>query len=65
MKRKFINLFICINIILIAFTIIIVANANTTITKKQNIIIKTKDKTSAKKLKSDIDKKIMNTTQQQ
>ncbi len=65
MKRKFINLFICINIILIAFTIIIVANANTTITKKQNIVIKTKDKTSAKKLKSDIDKKIMNTTQQQ
>ena len=62
MKKKFAKLFICINIMLIAFTIIIVANANTTITRKQNIIIKTKDKDSAKKLKANIDKNIMNTT---
>ena len=64
MKKKFAKLFICINIMLIAFTIIIVANANTTITRKQNIIIKTKDKDSAKKLKANIDKNIMNTTKQ-
>ncbi len=64
MKNRFVRLFITINILLIAFTIIIVANANTTITRKQNIIIKTKDKESAKKLKDDIDKNIMNTQKQ-
>lgn len=64
MKNKFTKLFITINILLIAFTIIIVANANTTITRKQNIIIKTKDKESAKKLKADIDKNIMNSAKQ-
>ena len=60
MNNKFVKLFISINIILIAFTIIIAADANTTITKRQNIVIKTKDKDSAKKLKADLDKKIMN-----
>ena len=60
MNNKFVKLFISINIILIAFTIIVAADANTTITKRQNIVIKTKDKDSAKKLKADLDKKIMN-----
>ena len=60
MNNKFVKLFISINIILIAFTIIVAADANTTITKRQNIVIKTKDKNSAKKLKADLDKKIMN-----
>ena len=60
MNNKFVKLFISINIILIAFTIIVAADANTTITKQQNIVIKTKDKDSAKKLKADLDKKIMN-----
>lgn len=60
MNNKFVKLFISINIILIAFIIIVAADANTTITKRQNIVIKTKDKNSAKKLKADLDKKIMN-----
>ena len=64
MKNKFVKLFICINIVFIAIAIIAAAEANTTITKKQNIIIKTKDKDSAKKLKSDIDKKIIIYSQQ-
>ena len=51
---------VILNIILIAFIIIVAADANTTITKRQNIVIKTKDKDSAKKLKADLDKKIMN-----
>ena len=63
-NSRFVKAFICINIILIAITIIAVAHANTTITRKQNIVIKTKDKTSAKKLKSNIDKKIISSTQQ-
>lgn len=60
MNNKFVKLFISINIILIAFIIIVAADANTTITKRQNIVIKTKDKDSVKKLKADLDKKIMN-----
>ena len=58
-NKKFLKLFICVNILLIALAIIATAEANTTITKKQNIVIKTKDKASAKKLKADLDKKIM------
>ena len=36
MNNKFVKLFISINIILIAFIIIVAADANTTITKRQN-----------------------------
>ncbi|MCR5506633.1 MAG: hypothetical protein K6F04_02160 [bacterium] len=61
-NKKFLKLFICVNILLIALIIIATAEANTTITKKQNIVIKTKDKASAKKLKADLDKKIMDST---
>ena len=62
-NSKILKLLICINIIIIALAIIVAAEANTTITRKQNIIIRTKDKASAKKLKADIDKKIMESTQ--
>ncbi|MBR1545041.1 MAG: hypothetical protein IJ638_03815 [Alphaproteobacteria bacterium] len=63
-NNKFLKLFICVNILLIALTIIAAAEANTTITRKQNIVIKTKNKASAKKLKSDLDKKIMDSVKQ-
>ena len=63
-NSKMLKILICINIIVIALFIIATAEANTTITRTQNIIVRTKDKESAKKLKANLDKRIMESVKQ-
>ena len=57
--KKFIKLFICLNLILISLIIITIADATTNIKKTEIITIKSKDKNTTKQIKKNLENKLI------